>query len=106
MRYLVRGTLREPCRLSAEEYFALAVREWEIVLGWIAQGKALAYRGFGTGGGGAILIEATSEAAARDLARTLPLSPYTELTVSRFDQHVAGRSMTTLLLDAARGGMS
>jgi hypothetical protein len=90
MRYVIRGRLREPCRLSPEEYFTLAVREWELVLTWIARGKALDYGRLGTPGGGTIVVEAASDAEARALARTSPFVPYAEMTISRLDADAVG----------------
>ncbi len=85
MRYVVTGHLREPCTLSSAEYITLAVREWEMVLGWLASGTALAYGRLVAPDGGALLIEAGSEAAAWALARSLPFAPYVDLRVRRSD---------------------
>lgn len=85
MRYVVSGRLRHPCPLSPAEYITLAIREWEIVLGWLACGKALAYGRLGAPSGGAILLEVESEAEARTLAGTLPFAPYAEVTLRRSD---------------------
>ena len=61
-RYLVTGRLREPSGLTPAERIRLAVREWEIVVGWVATGRALAYgRLLGPEGRG-ILLAAGSEA--------------------------------------------
>jgi hypothetical protein len=81
MRYVVSGRLREPSGLSPAEYFALAVREWEVVLDWLHARKALGYGRLG-GAGGAILVDAASEAEARALARSLPFAPYAEMWVT------------------------
>ena len=82
MRYVVSGRLREASGLSPAEYFALAVREWEIVLAWLHSGKALGYGRLG-GAGGAIPVDAASEGEARALARSLPFAPYAEMQVAR-----------------------
>lgn len=74
MRCVVSGRLREPCALSPREYFTLAIREWEVVLGWLAGGRALAY-GRLRASEGAILLEVESEAEARNLANRLPFRP-------------------------------
>jgi len=95
MRYLITGRLREPCPLSPEEYFTLAVREWEMVLAWIARGKALGYGRLGTPTGGSVLLEAGSEGEARALARTLPFAPYADLTVSRVEPSENGQGAST-----------
>lgn len=81
MRYVLSGRLREPSGLSPAEYFALAVREWEVVLDWLHARKALGYGRLG-GAGGAILVDAASEAEARALARSLPFAPYAEMWVT------------------------
>jgi hypothetical protein len=81
MRYVVSGRLREAARLSPGEYLALAVREWEVVLGWLRSGKALGYGRVG-GNGGAIVVDAASEAEARMLAQALPFAPYAEMRVT------------------------
>ena len=98
MRYVVSGHLREPCSLSAAEFVTLAIREWEIVLGWLASGKALAYGRLGTPPGGAVLLEVGSEAEARALARALPFAPYAEMRVRRSDRQGFGRHVAELLL--------
>ena len=40
-RFLIEGRLRPSCGLTPQDYFALAVREWEMVLGWLSSGIAL-----------------------------------------------------------------
>lgn len=85
MPYLVRGRLTEPCRLSPAEYFTLAVREWEVVLGWMACGRALGYGRLCGAGRGSILLDVESEAEARALARSLPFAPYVEISLAPVD---------------------
>ena len=98
MRYIVSGRLREPCLLSPAEYFTLAVREWEIVLGWLERGTALAYGRLGTPRGGAILLDAGSEAEARRLAGTLPFAPYTDVVIWRSDSEAISRGVAEVIL--------
>ena len=38
MRFLIEGRLRPSCGLTPADYFDLAVREWEMVLGWLSSG--------------------------------------------------------------------
>ncbi len=83
MRYVIRGRLRESCTLSPAEYFTLAVREWEAVLGWMLSGKALEYGRLGARGVGTILLNAESLVEARMLARSLPFAPYADVSVTR-----------------------
>jgi hypothetical protein len=85
MRYVVSGRLRTPCPLSPARYFTLAIREWEMVLGWLASGRALAYGRLGTPAGGALLLEVASEAEALALVESLPFAAYAEVTVRRSD---------------------
>ena len=103
MRYMVTGRLRESCHLTPEEYFTLAVREWELVLGWIASGKALGYERLGTPGGGSIL-EVDSELEARALARSVPFAPYADMRVSRVDGDAIGAGANSLLFGAPASG--
>ena len=103
MRYVVTGRLRRSCQLSPEEYFLLAVREWELVLRWIAQGKALGYGRLGTPGGGTVLLDVESEREARALAQALPFAPYAELTVSRVDSNPVARGVPMPILGAPAG---
>ena len=81
MRYLVIGCLRESCPLSPAEYLTLAIREWETVLRWLVDGRALAYGRLGNGTGAAIVLDVESEAEARRLAESLPLAPYADVRV-------------------------
>ena len=104
MRYVIRGRLRESSQLSPEEYFTLAVREWELVLAWIARGKALGYGRLGTPSGGTILVEADSEAQVRALARTSPFAPYAEMTISRVDPDAVRSGLGPLPCDRATAG--
>lgn len=85
MRYLIEGRLRPACGLSPAEYFALAVREWEMVLGWVQSGVALAYGRPVSVPGGTLVVDVGSEADARALAASLPLAPYADVTVRRSD---------------------
>jgi hypothetical protein len=91
MRFVIEGRLRRPCGLAPAEYFALAVREWEIVLRWMDAGVVLAYGRPVSPPGGSLLVEVTSEAEARALAESLPLAPHAELTVRRADLTPAPR---------------
>jgi hypothetical protein len=85
MRFLIEGRLRASCGLTPAEYFSLAVREWEMVLGWLSSGVALAYGRPVSVPGGTLLVEVSSEADARALVASLPLAPYAEVTVRRSD---------------------
>jgi len=85
MRYLVTGRLREPSGLTPAEYITLAIREWEIVVQWVAAGRALAYGRLTGPGGGTLLLTAGSEEEARGVAASLPFAPYTEIVVQRAD---------------------
>jgi hypothetical protein len=85
MRYLIEGRLRPSCGLTPQDYFALAVQEWEMVLGWLASGIALAYGRPVSVPGGTLLVDVSSEADARALAASLPLAPYADVTVRRSD---------------------
>jgi hypothetical protein len=85
MRFLIEGRLRTACGLSPAEYFDLAVQEWEMVLGWVASGVALAYGRPVSVPGGTLLVDVSSEADARALAASLPLAPYAVVTVRRSD---------------------
>jgi hypothetical protein len=85
MRFLIEGRLRPACGLSPADYFDLAVQEWEMVLGWIHSGVALAYGRPVSVPGGSLLVDVASEADARALAASLPLAPYAEVTIRRAD---------------------
>jgi hypothetical protein len=85
MRFMIEGRLRPSCGLSPAEYFDLAVQEWEMVLGWLASGVALAYGRPVSVPGGTLLVDVSSEADARALAASLPLAPYADGTVRRSD---------------------
>ena len=85
MRFLIEGRLRPVVRAHAQDYFALAVREWEMVLGWLSSGIALAYGRPVSVPGGTLLVDVSSEADARALAASLPLAPYADVTVRRSD---------------------
>ena len=85
MRFLIEGRLRPSCGLTPQDYFALAVREWEMVLGWLSSGIALAYGRPVSVPGGTLLVDVPSEADARALAASLPLAPYAVVTVRRSD---------------------
>ena len=85
MRFMIEGRLRPSCGLTSAEYFDLAVREWEMVLGWLASGVALAYGRPVSVPGGTLLVDVASESDARALAATLPLAPYADVTVRRSD---------------------
>lgn len=103
MRYVVSGRLRQPCPLSPAEYLTLAVREWEMVLGWLAVGTALAYGRLGTRTGGAVLIDAPSEAEAWRLAASLPFAPYTEVIVKASDGATLGWDLAGALARPTSG---
>ena len=62
MRFLIEGRLRPSCGLTPAEYFALAVKEWEMVLGWLSSGVALAYGRPVSVPGGTLLVDVSSEA--------------------------------------------
>jgi hypothetical protein len=81
MRYVLSGRLHRPCPLAPAELVTLAIREWEVVVAWLASGRALAYGRVGAEGGGALVVEAGSEAEAWRLARSLPFAPYSVLEV-------------------------
>jgi hypothetical protein len=85
VRFVIETRLRQPSRLTVEQYFALAVREWEVILGWLARGPALACDRPVSPRGTTVLVEAGSEAEARALAASLPLAPHAELIVRRSD---------------------
>jgi hypothetical protein len=85
MRFLIEGRLRPSCGLTPQDYFALAVREWEMVLGWLSWGIALAYGRPVSVPGGTLLVDVPSEADARALAASLPLAPYAVVRVRRSD---------------------
>jgi hypothetical protein len=85
MRFLIEGRLKPACGLSPADYFDLAVQEWEMVLGWLASGVALAYGRPVSVPGGTLLVDVSSEADARALAASLPLAPYADVTVRRSD---------------------
>src|SRR5262249_20674903 len=85
MRFVIEGRLRPSCGLTPVEFFELAVREWEMVLGWLSSGVALTYGRPVSVAGGTLLIEVGSEADARALAASLPLAPYADVTVRRTD---------------------
>jgi hypothetical protein len=91
MRYVVSGRLRAPCPLSPAEYFALAVREWETVLGWLESGIALGYGRLGTPSGGALLLEVASDAEARCLAESSPFARYADVVVTPIAGHPIAR---------------
>jgi hypothetical protein len=102
MRYLIEGRLRPSCGLTPQDYFALAVQEWEMVLGWLASGIALAYGRPVSVPGGTLLVDVSSEADARALAASLPLAPYADVTVRRSDMPPA-RPLTRARVGAAAG---
>jgi hypothetical protein len=83
MRFVIEGRLRPSCGLGPAEYFALAVKEWEMVLGWVAAGVALAYGRPVSPPGGTLVVDVASERDAQALAAALPLAPYAEVTVRR-----------------------
>jgi hypothetical protein len=85
MRFMIEGRLRPSCGLSPAEYFDLAVQEWEMVLGWLSTGVALAYGRPVSVPGGTLLVDVSSEADARALAACLPLAPYADVTIRRSD---------------------
>jgi hypothetical protein len=85
MRFVIEGRLRPSCGLTPAEYFELAVREWEMVLGWLSSGVALTYGRPVSMPGGTLLVDVGSEADARALAASLPLAPYAQITVRRTD---------------------
>src|SRR5262245_60465120 len=85
MRFVIEGRLRPSSGLTPAEYFDLAVREWEMVLGWLSSGVALDYGRPVSVSGGRLLIDVGSEADARALAASLPLAPYAEVTIRRAD---------------------
>jgi hypothetical protein len=85
MRFVIEGRLRPACGLTPAAFLDLAVREWEMVLGWLASGVALAYGRPVSMPGGTLLVDVGSEADARALAASLPLAPYADVTVRRAD---------------------
>src|SRR5262245_19323624 len=85
MRFVIEGRLRPSCGLTPAEFFELAVREWEMVLGWLSSGVALTYGRPVSVPGGTLLVEVGSEADAHALAASLPLAPYADVTVRRTD---------------------
>jgi hypothetical protein len=91
MRFLIEGRLRPQCGLTPAEYFDLAVQEWEMVLGWVHAGVALAYGRPVSVPGGTLLVDVASESDARALAASLPLAPYAEVTVRRADVRAPAR---------------
>ena len=105
MPYLVSGRIVEPCQLSPAEYFTLAVREWEVVLDWMACGRALGYGRLSGGGGGAILLDVESEAEARALARSLPFAPYAEVSIAPVDRADPASREAAALLGARLGAV-
>lgn len=92
MCYLVTGRLREGSGLSAGQYVALAIREWEMVIGWVATGRALAYGRLLGPGGGVLLLAAESATEARRVAASLPWASYADIVVRRAPQGPARRS--------------
>lgn len=102
MRFVIEGRLRASCGLSPEEYFALAVRQWEMVLGWTAAGVALAYDRPVTPPGGRLVVDVSSEADARALVGSLPLAPYAHITLRRDSSARRGASATTEPLASPR----
>jgi hypothetical protein len=91
MRFLIEGRLRPACGLTPADYFELAVQEWEMVLGWLASGVALAYDRPVSVPGATLLVDVSSEADARALAASLPLAPYAEVSIRRSDMLPAAR---------------
>jgi len=85
MRFLIENRLRSSSGLTPAEFFDLAVREWEMVLGWLSSGVALAYGRPVSVPGSTLLVDVGSEADARALAAALPLAPYADVTVRRSD---------------------
>ena len=85
MRFVIEGRLRPSCGLTPARYFDLAVQEWEMVLGWVASGVAIAYGRPVSVPGGLLLVDVGSEADARALAASLPLAPYADVSVRRSD---------------------
>jgi hypothetical protein len=85
MRFLIEGRLRPSSGLSPADFFDLAVQEWEMVLGWLHTGVALAYGRPVSVPGGSLLVDVSSEADARALAASLPLAPYADITIRRAD---------------------
>jgi len=85
MRFLIEGRLRPDCGLSPADFFDLAVEEWEMVLGWLHAGVALAYGRPVSAPGSSLLVDVASEADARALAASLPLAPYADITIRRTD---------------------
>jgi hypothetical protein len=81
MRFVVEWRLIEPCPLSAAEAVTLATREWELVVGWLATGRALAHTRIGVSRESAVLVDVGSEAEARALAAALPFAPYATVSV-------------------------
>src|SRR5262245_66292413 len=89
MRFLIEGRLRRSCGLTPQDYFALAVQEWEMVLGWLSSGIALAYGRPVSVPGGTLLVDVSSEADARALAASLPPAPYADVTIRCSDMPLA-----------------
>jgi hypothetical protein len=81
MRYVLSGRLHRPCPLAPAELVTLVIREWEVVVAWLASGRALAYGRVGADGSGALVVEVASEAEAWRLAESLPFAPYSVLEV-------------------------
>jgi len=104
MRFLIEGRLRASCGLSPAQYFDLAVQEWEMVLGWVSSGIALAYGRPVSVPGGTLLVEVSSEADARALAASLPLAPYADVTVRRSDLPAAVRRVKTTSISSSHMG--
>jgi hypothetical protein len=92
MRFVIEGRLRRSCGLTPARYFDLAVQEWEMVLGWVASGVAIAYGRPVSVPGGILLVDVSSEADARALAASLPLAPYADVSVRRSDMPSDPRS--------------
>jgi hypothetical protein len=99
---LIEGRLRPSCGLTPAGYFDLAVQEWEMVLGWVASGVALAYGRPVSVPGGTLLVDVSSEADARALAASLPLAPYAEISVRRSDLPPAPRRVSSRVAVSTR----
>ena len=80
MRFVIEGRLRPSCGLTPARYFDLAVQEWEMVLGWVASGVAIAYGRPVSVPGGILLVDVASEA---DPARSRRRCPWPPTPMSR-----------------------
>jgi hypothetical protein len=101
MPFVVSGRLREPCLLAPAEFVTLAIREWELVMAWLAAGRARAYGRLSGAGGGAVVLETASVEEARRLAASLPFAPYCDVRVDACPPEDVARGLVGAL-DAAQ----